>query len=66
MAPIIPDESKIRSFRTAAAFERWLSKNHDRETEIWLRVYKKDSGVATVTTAEAREVARAEEPVEPD
>jgi uncharacterized protein YdeI (YjbR/CyaY-like superfamily) len=57
MAPIIPDATKIRSFRTAAAFERWLSKHHDRETEIWLRVYKKGSGVATVTTAEALDVA---------
>jgi uncharacterized protein YdeI (YjbR/CyaY-like superfamily) len=57
VAPIIPDESKIRSFRTAAAFERWLSKHHDRETEIWLRVYKKGSGIPTVTTAEALDVA---------
>jgi uncharacterized protein YdeI (YjbR/CyaY-like superfamily) len=57
MAPIVPDEKKIRSFRTAVAFERWLSKNHDRETEIWLRVYKKGSGVTSVTTAEALDIA---------
>lgn len=57
MAPIIPDPARIRTFRTAAAFERWLSKHHDSETEIWLRVYKKGSGVVTVTTAEALEVA---------
>jgi uncharacterized protein YdeI (YjbR/CyaY-like superfamily) len=57
MAPIVPDEKKIRSFRTAVAFERWLSKNHDRETEIWLRVYKKGSGVISVTTAEALDIA---------
>jgi uncharacterized protein YdeI (YjbR/CyaY-like superfamily) len=57
MAPIIPDEKRIKSFRTQAAFERWLSANHDRATEVWLRIFKKDSGVATVTLAEALEVA---------
>ena len=57
MAPIIPDATRIRSFATAAAFARWLSKHHNRETEIWLRVYKKGSGVKTVTTAEALDIA---------
>ena len=52
-----PDPTKIRSFRTAGAFERWLAKNHARESELWLRIYKKDSGVATVTAAEALDVA---------
>src|SRR5262245_32807604 len=57
MAPIIPDERKIKSFRTEAAFERWLSTNHERETEVWLRIFKKNSGVATVTPAQALDVA---------
>lgn len=56
MAPIIVDKKKIKSFRTQADFEAWLSANHDRETELWLKVYKKASGVATVTTAEALDV----------
>jgi uncharacterized protein YdeI (YjbR/CyaY-like superfamily) len=57
MAPTVPDETRIRSFRTEAAFERWLSKHHDRERELWLRIYKKGSGVATVTLAQALDVA---------
>ena len=44
------------TFRTRRAFETWLRRNHARETEIWLRIYKKDSGVPTVTTAEALDV----------
>ncbi len=56
MAPVIPDPRKIRSFRTEAAFEKWLSANHARETEIWVRIYKKDSGVRTVTPAQALDV----------
>lgn len=57
MAPIKPDKSKIKSFPTEAAFERWLSTNHNRESEVWLRIYKKDSGVPTVTPAQALDVA---------
>ena len=30
-------------------------KNHARETEVWLKVYKKDSGVAMVTIAQVME-----------
>lgn len=56
MAPVVPDPSRIRSFRTAAAFERWLSRHHDREPEIWLRIFKKGSGLPTVTAAQALEV----------
>jgi uncharacterized protein YdeI (YjbR/CyaY-like superfamily) len=57
MAPIIPDPGKIKRFRSEAAFEAWLKANHARETEIWLRIYKKSSGVQTVTLAEALDVA---------
>jgi uncharacterized protein YdeI (YjbR/CyaY-like superfamily) len=56
MATIIPDPKKIKSFRDQDALEKWLSANHARATEIWLRVYKKDSGVPTVTTAQALDV----------
>jgi uncharacterized protein YdeI (YjbR/CyaY-like superfamily) len=57
MAPIIPNPRKIRSFRTGAAFENWLRKNHGRETEVWLRIYKRGSGVPTITMAQALDVA---------
>lgn len=57
MAPIIPDPGKIKSFRTEAAFERWMRANHARETELWLKVYKKSSGIATITIAQALDVA---------
>lgn len=57
MPPVIPDPNKIKSFRDAAAFETWLAKNHARETEIWLKVHKKDSGLKSVTAFEALDVA---------
>jgi uncharacterized protein YdeI (YjbR/CyaY-like superfamily) len=57
MAPIIPDPKRIRDFKDAAAFETWLSKNHARETELWLKIHKKGSDLPTVTYAEALDVA---------
>ncbi len=56
MAPIIPDPKKIKHFRTESAFENWLRRNHARETEVWLRIYKKGSGVASITSAQALDV----------
>ena len=57
MSPIVPDPKKIKSFRTGAAFEAWLARNHARENEIWLKIHKKDSGLPTVTWAQALDVA---------
>jgi uncharacterized protein YdeI (YjbR/CyaY-like superfamily) len=57
MAPVIPNPKKIKSFRSEAAFEKWLSANHARETELWLKIHKKDSGLPTVTYKEALDVA---------
>jgi uncharacterized protein YdeI (YjbR/CyaY-like superfamily) len=57
MAPVIPNPARIRSFRTEAEFEAWLKKHHAKEPELWLRVYKKDAGVPTVTCAQALDVA---------
>jgi len=56
VAPIIPDPRTIKSFRTAAEFERWLRTNHSRESEIWLRIYKKGSGIPSITNTDALDV----------
>lgn len=57
MATVVPNPKKIRAFKTAEAFERWMRAHHARETEVWLRVYKKSSGKRTVTIAEALDVS---------
>ena len=56
MAPIVPNPKAIKHFRTETAFETWMRRNHARATEVWLRVYKKDSGVPTVTIAQALDI----------
>ena len=57
MASVIPNPRKIKAFRSAAAFETWLAANHDRETELWIKIHKKTSGRTTVTYAQALDVA---------
>jgi uncharacterized protein YdeI (YjbR/CyaY-like superfamily) len=57
MAPVIPNPKKIKSFASAVAFEAWLGKNHARETELWLKIHKKDSGLPSVTHKDALDVA---------
>jgi uncharacterized protein YdeI (YjbR/CyaY-like superfamily) len=57
VAPVIPDSGRIRAFPSEQAFEAWLGRHHDSESELWLRIYKKGSGLDTVTYAEALDVA---------
>jgi len=57
MAPVVPDPKKIKVFKSEEAFETWMRANHARETEIWLRIYKKGSARATVTNVQALDVA---------
>ena len=45
------------SFKSSRDFRAWLAKNHGQSEGIWLRIYKKDSGIAAVTYAEALDEA---------
>jgi uncharacterized protein YdeI (YjbR/CyaY-like superfamily) len=51
---INPDN--IRAFRDADSFYRWLSKHHDKEAEIWIKIHKVDSGFKSITPKEAIDV----------
>jgi uncharacterized protein YdeI (YjbR/CyaY-like superfamily) len=53
MAPVNVDPKKVRAFKTADAFYTWLSKNHDKADEIWIKVHKKGSGLKSITPVEA-------------
>ena len=44
-------------FESGAHFRRWLEENHDRAKELWFGFYKKGSGRAGVTYAEALDEA---------
>jgi len=44
---------KIKYFKSASEFRRWLEVNHGRRYELWVGFYKKDSGKGGLTYAEA-------------
>jgi uncharacterized protein YdeI (YjbR/CyaY-like superfamily) len=48
---------KTRTFRSSVAFRTWLVKEHARSEGLLLRIYKRDSGVASITHAEALDQA---------
>jgi uncharacterized protein YdeI (YjbR/CyaY-like superfamily) len=52
-------ETPIIAFPHQRAFADWLAENHARSPGVWLRLAKKDSGVASITYAEAVESALA-------
>ncbi|MEE2849720.1 MAG: YdeI/OmpD-associated family protein [Pseudomonadota bacterium] len=56
MVPMVVNPDKVRAFETPEAFEAWLAANHNRETELWIRIFKVKSGVASITWVEAVDV----------
>lgn len=41
--------------KSRAAWRTWLQKNHDKQNHVWLLLYKKDSGVPSLTYDEVVE-----------
>lgn len=57
MAAVHVDPRKVHEFKTPAAFEAWLRKHHDRESEVWIKLHKKASGLPSISPKEAIDVA---------
>jgi len=51
------DELPVLPFPSAGAWEAWLRREHARAAGVWLKIAKKDSGIASVTYSEALDVA---------
>src|SRR5882672_6110866 len=56
-SPTSKRDLPIKTFKSADAFEKWLAKNHSKSPCIWLRFFKKHSGMKSVYYPEALEVA---------
>jgi uncharacterized protein YdeI (YjbR/CyaY-like superfamily) len=56
MAPIRVDPRKIHEFADEAAFHRWLSRHHDQEDEVWIKIHKVASGLPSITVKQAIDV----------
>ena len=56
-APLSRALPPAQSFRSAEELRAWLAKEHAQASALYLRIYKKDSGVVSVTYAEALDEA---------
>ena len=56
MAPVKVDPDKVREFKDAESFYKWLGKHHDKEDEVWIKIHKVDSGLKSITPKEAIDV----------
>ncbi|HTM77322.1 MAG TPA: hypothetical protein VL133_06810, partial [Devosia sp.] len=57
MAPMHVDPAKVHEFADAEAFYQWLSKHHASEDEVWIKLRKVGSGLASITPVEAIDAA---------
>ncbi len=55
--PTTSAEIPIRLFATPKEWEEWLNAHHAEAKGLWLRLAKKNSGIVSVTYAEALDVA---------
>lgn len=53
MAAISVDPARVHEFVDGEAFYVWLAKNHDRESEVWIKIHKVGSGLASITPKQA-------------
>jgi uncharacterized protein YdeI (YjbR/CyaY-like superfamily) len=53
----LKDNLPILEFKTSAKWEQWLARNYSLQPGIWIRLYKKNSGVKSINYPEALDVA---------
>jgi len=51
------DDYEVCEFIDAAALRVWLDENHQKVNGVWLKIHKKDSGLASITYPEAVDAA---------
>jgi len=58
MAPVYVDPAKVLEFKDEQSFYDWLSKHHDSDDwdEVWIKIHKVGSGLASITAKEAIDV----------
>ncbi|AKU95501.1 putative periplasmic membrane protein [Labilithrix luteola] len=56
MAAVVVDPRKVFEFEDEQSFYSWLGKHWNKESEIWLKIHKVNSGLASITPKEAIDV----------
>ena len=57
MAPFKVNPEAVHEFKDLKALERWYARNHDTAPELWIKLHKKDSGLASVSNVDALDAA---------
>jgi uncharacterized protein YdeI (YjbR/CyaY-like superfamily) len=56
MASVAVDPGKVHEFVDEQSFCDWLAGHHDREDEVWIKIHKVSSGLASITPRQAIDV----------
>ena len=56
MAAVWVDPKKVHEFADEQAFYDWLARHHDQEDEVWIKIHKVNSGLASITPKQAIDV----------
>jgi hypothetical protein len=56
MAAIEVDPAHVHEFVDADAFYDWLSRHHDKQSEVWIKIHKVGSGLPSITPKQAIDV----------
>jgi uncharacterized protein YdeI (YjbR/CyaY-like superfamily) len=56
MAAIHVDPKKVHEFSDEQRFYDWLARHHDTEDEVWIKIHKLGSGLASITPKQAIDV----------
>ena len=57
MASVRIDPNRVIECKDERAFYAWLRKHWNKETDVWIRIYKLRSGVVSITPAQAIDAA---------
>jgi uncharacterized protein YdeI (YjbR/CyaY-like superfamily) len=56
MAAITVDPQHVHEFPDQQSFYDWLGMHHDRQEEVWIKIHKVGSGLASITPKQAIDV----------
>ncbi|WP_457419338.1 YdeI/OmpD-associated family protein [Roseateles sp. P5_E7] len=56
MAPTVINPDSVREFRDEQAFYDWLAAHHDQRAEVWVKIHKVGSGLASITAKQGIDV----------
>jgi uncharacterized protein YdeI (YjbR/CyaY-like superfamily) len=56
MPHMIVDPANVREFPDETAFHAWLAQYHDSADEIWIKIHKQGSGLASISPKQAIDV----------